>query len=370
MSLSTPARVEALEVFVDLLSEADAPGGPEAFYNRLCEAVCRLTRMDRAVLFLYDEGRREVRGVGGHGLDVADLADVRGTLEETPVAQRALAGDRVIVVAERIEAELPPGYERFLPITKLACTPVSAAGRWFGVILADRGRAADFELSDTESHALWTLGKLAALASSARIATRQQERARRLGDRIDLARDIHERVVQRLFGVSLVLSAEREMGREERARVSSEVSAALADLREALGRPLASYPEATDTTLRAELERLAGGESQLPLEVSWADDAAVPARIEALAQAALREALRNAAKHAAPARISVAVSTADGAFVLEIENDGVADAPRAAGGVGLRLTAFEALHQGGVLEFGPPVPGRWRVRLVVPLDER
>jgi two-component sensor histidine kinase len=362
--------VEALEVFVDLLSEADAPGGPEAFYNRICEAVCRLTRMDRAVLFLYDEGRREVRGVGGHGLDVADLADVRGTLEETPVAQRALAGDRVVVVAERIEAELPPGYERFLPIAKLACTPVSAAGRWFGVILADRGRAADFELSPTESHALWTLGKLAALASSARIATRQQERARRLGDRIDLARDIHERVVQRLFGVSLVLSAEHELGPEERTRLSSEVSAALADLREALGRPLASHPRATQTTLRAELERLAGGEPQPPLEVTWTDEAAVPPRIEALAQAALREALRNAAKHATPGRISVAVSTDDGALVLEIENDGVADAPHAARGVGLRLTAFEALQQGGVLEFGPPAPGRWRVRLVVPLDER
>lgn len=368
MSLSTPARVEALEVFVALLSEADAPGGREAFYNRLCEAVCRLTRMDRAVLFLYDEDRREVSGVGGHGLDVADLANVRGRLEETPVAQRALAGDRVVVVSDRIEAELPPGYRRFLPITKLACTPVSAAGRWFGVIFADRG-GADFELSDPESHALWTLGKLAALASSARIATSQQERARRLGDRIDLARDIHERVVQRLFGVSLVLSAEHELDREERTRVSSEVSAALTDLREAIGRPLASHPRATATTLRAELERLAEGGTP-SVEVTWDEDADVPPRIEALAQAALREALRNADKHAAPGRISVAVSTDDGAFVLEIENDGVVDGPLASGGVGLRLTAFEALQQGGVLEFGPPGAGRWRVRLVVPREER
>ncbi len=354
---------------MDLLSEADAPGGPETFYNRICEAVCRLTRMDRAVLFLYDEGRREVRGVGGHGLDVPDLEGVRGTLEETPVAQRALAGDRVVVVADRIEAELPPGYQRFLPITKLACTPVSAAGRWFGVILADRG-GADFELSDPESHALWTLGKLAALASSARIATSQQERARRLGDRIDLARDIHERVVQRLFGVSLVLSAEHELDRKERTRVSREVSAALADLREAIGRPLASHPRTTETTLRAQLDRLAEGEPQPPLAVSWAAHAEVPARIEALAQAALREALRNAAKHASPSTISVAVSIDDGAFVLEVDNDGVEDGARAPGGVGLRLTAFEALQQGGVLEFGPPGPGRWRVRLVVPVGER
>ena len=56
-----------------------------------------------------------------------------------------------------------------------------------------------------------TLGKTAALATSARFATRQQERSRQLAGRIDLAREIHERVMQRLFGVSLVLGSEHEL---------------------------------------------------------------------------------------------------------------------------------------------------------------
>jgi hypothetical protein len=37
--------------------------------------------------------------------------------------------------------------------------------------------------------------------------------------------------------------------------------------------------------------------------------------------------------------------------------------------MGLRLAAFEALEQGGVVEFGPAAEGHWRVRLTVPVEE-
>ncbi len=73
-----------------------------------------------------------------------------------------------------------------------------------GDICADRG-GGRFELTDGERHLLWTLGKTAALVATARNSTCQQERNRRLGERLELARDIHERVMQRLFGVALAL---------------------------------------------------------------------------------------------------------------------------------------------------------------------
>jgi hypothetical protein len=34
--------------------------------------------------------------------------------------------------------------------------------------------------------------------------------------------------------------------------------------------------------------------------------------------------------------------------------------------MGLRLAAFEALQHGGVVDFGAPEAGVWRVRLVAP----
>ena len=151
---------------------------------------------------------------------------------------------------------------------------------------------------------MWTLGKTAALAATARRATRQQERTRRLGERIDLAREIHERVMQRLFGVSLVLSAQQPMTDEQRERCRTEMVEALADLRSALERPLAPVAHETGTTLRAEIPRLTQ-QTGLPVATDWPDGVEVPPRLEGVAQSVLAEALRNAAKHAEPERVDV-----------------------------------------------------------------
>src|SRR5579875_3747713 len=131
--------VEPLEVFVELLAEIDTDTSSTEFYNRICEAICRLTTMRRAAIFLADTARRRVRAVGAHGTSVARLSTLRPTLVNTPIAQRALLEDEVIVVSEDIDAWVPPDYARFLGITTLVCTPMCAAGRAYGVICADRG---------------------------------------------------------------------------------------------------------------------------------------------------------------------------------------------------------------------------------------
>src|SRR3954452_10217401 len=260
-------QVETLDVFVELLSEieTDSPG---EFYNRICEVLCRLTTMRRAGLFLYDESVGTVVAVGSHGLEQALLLDVHGTLEETPVAQKALALDQV-QETEDLERELPARYKGALEVTTLTCTPLAAASRWFGVIFADRG-GGRFKLTDEERHAMWSLGKLAALAASARIATRQQDRARRLAERIGLAREVHERVMHGLFGVSLVLGAGGELPPADRERCRTEIREALADLRTALERTLNPTPHQTATTLRAAVGRLERGYADVPVRIDWA----------------------------------------------------------------------------------------------------
>jgi hypothetical protein len=61
----------------------------------------------------------------------------------------------------------------------------------------------------------------------------------------------------------------------------------------------------------------------------------------------------------------VEVSNRDGAFSLEVRNDGVG--PRSSPpGIGLRLAAFEAMEHSGLVEFGPVDDDQWRVRLLVP----
>jgi signal transduction histidine kinase len=359
------AGVEPLEVFVELLADLDTDTSSTEFYDRICEAICRLTTMRRAAIFMADAGRRRVRAVGSHGTSFSQLAALRPTLVNTPIAQRALLEDNVVVVSDQIEDAVPSEYAELLGITTLVCTPLSAAGRAYGVICADRG-GGRFELSDGERHLLWTLGKTAALVATARNATRQQERTRRLGERLELAREIHERVLQRLFGVSLALGAAQPLDPAERERCRVEMQEAVGDLRRALERPLAPLPPETGTTLAAELERLRAAPGA-PLHVDWPAGVTVPADLEPLGQSVLTEALRNVVKHASASRVDVVVSRDSDTFTLEVRNDGARTDARDAG-MGLRLAAFEALQQGGVLEFGPTAADGWRVRLVVPLE--
>jgi signal transduction histidine kinase len=362
------AGVEPLEVFVELLADLDSDDSPTEFYDRICEAICRLTTMRRAAIFMADERRRRVRVVGSHGTGLSELATLRPspTVISAPIAQRALREDAVVVISDRVEDALPPQYAEMFGITTLVCTPLSAAGRAYGVICADRG-GGRFELTDGERHLLWTLGKTAALVATARSATRQEERNRRLGERIELAREIHERVMQRLFGVSLALSAERSFDDQERERCRVEMQEALSDLRSALERPLAPVPNETGTTLAAELTRFARAPGRR-VEVDWPDTVTIPPEFEPLAQSVLAEAQRNIAKHAAPSLVQVRVASDADTFTLEVRNDGVG--PGAPGfGMGLRLAAFEALQHGGMVEFGAPESGHWRVRLVVPAHQ-
>ena len=363
-------RTDALDVIVELLGELDNTASDPSdggIYDRLCAALCRVSTMERAGLLLYDDVRQLVVPVGRHGVDSGLLTEVYGTLEETPIAQVALAEDRVVAVTGDLERWIPERYAHLAGVTTLTCTPVSAGGRWLGVIFADRA-GERFELSPEERHAMWTLGKTAALAATVRIATSQQARARLLQSRIDLAREIHERVVQRLFGVSLVLGIEHDLDDAARQRCIDEMQAALADLRDALARPLAPPSVDTGATLREELARLGRHYKDLPLELDWDEDAEVPAELEPLAQSVLAEALRNADKHAQPSCVRVYVGCQDGTFALEVRNDGARPGSRGTG-MGLRLAAVEALQRGGFVEFGLDGESEWRVRLVLPAGD-
>jgi signal transduction histidine kinase len=364
---SVPDSRELFDVFVGMLHEVDVrdPSSPGAFYDRVCEAVCRLTSMERAVLFLNDPADERAEVAGVHGISRDALSALDATLDDAPMARRALAEDEVVEVSEGIDAQVNVEYARLFGVTTLTCIPLAAGHRWFGVVFADRG-GGRFALRDEERHAMWTLGKTAALAASTRLVTRVQERGRRLAERVELARDIHDRVMQRLFGVSLALGADG-LSPEAQKRCREELHEALGDLRSALRRTPGEDPPGS---LRGELERLAG-RPRHPVSFDWQEGLRVPSDLDPLARAVLNEALRNAAKHARPERIEVAVARRDGALVMEVVNDGVGPhprVPRTRSGMGLRLAAFEAVAYGGSVEYGPRPPDRWQVRLTVPFE--
>src|SRR4051794_1674216 len=359
---------EALGVFVGLLAEVEhATPGSSVFHDRLCQATARLAHLSRAVVFVWDGGRRQVRAAGTHEVPIKAFEDYRVGTFNVPIARAALAEDRVVEAYGNFEDHMPPGLVERLRPRNLVCTPMSSGGAWYGIIMGER--EADGPLTDPERHTLWTLGKVAALAQSARAATRHQERSRHLTERVALARELHERVTQRLFALGLVLGGPGGIDDEQRARCLEQVQGASADLAAAVQRPIAPVAEGEiDTTLADELQRLAAEHPEVGLRPLTEPGVEVPRQFEALAQTVLAEALRNARKHARPTGIDVALAREQDALVLQVVNDGVAGARPQSSGVGLKLAALEALNAGALVEFGPEASRRWRVRLVMPLD--
>jgi signal transduction histidine kinase len=365
--------IPALELLVEVLTrpvDAEADG-EERFYSHLAGAVCRLASMRRALIFRYDDATRRVRVAGTHGVDPTAFQDTYISVELAPLAATALAEDRVVEALPGSEHPIAPEFAELAGPGPLVYVPISAGDRWPGVMLLEPEPEVvplDAALRDF----LWALGKTLALVAIARIATFHGERARQLEDRLDLARDIHDRVIQRLFGVSLALT--RPLDDRARARCGEEVQTALSDLRSALQRPLGRPSRETGTTLAAELERLSARHPDLHLTVETPIPD-VPPTLEPLAQSVLAEAVRNVRKHATASETAVRVRRENGVFVLEVSNDGAPDAAtgasaRRAGppGMGLRLAALEAIQVGGVVEFGARPGGRWQVRLAVPTD--
>ena len=248
-------RIDALETFVELLSRVESDPSSDAFYSRLCEATCRLADMDRAVIFRYDGARRRVSAAGAYGIPLEVFADAQVTVETVPVARESLVEDRVIEISSTMAEGVPNEFKDLIRESTLVCTPMAAADRWLGVILSDRGPDRP-PLRDSERYLLWTLGKTAALAAFARLATNKQAQARQLQERMDLAREVHESVIQRLFGIQLVFSSQVELSANARERIAAELQAALFDLRRALQRPLGRQAPETSTTLLEEVERL------------------------------------------------------------------------------------------------------------------
>ena len=361
-------HIEVLEVMSDLLSGVGEGSPPDAFFSSLCEAICRLTSMKRAVLFRYDSARRRARAVGAHGIELDLFAELFVTVDSVPVVRQALEADSIVEVVGAEDFKVPPSLRQLLDGVRIVCTPMAAAGRYVGVVCSER--EADLpDMDEDERHLLWTLGKAIAMASVAREVTASDERSRQLQQRIDLAREIHEGVVQRLFGVSLALSREEPRDAHSRRRCASEVQAALADLRTALTRPLGRASRPTTVTFAEELEHVRALYPDLVILLDGDPADAVPSSLEALAQSVLVEAVRNAHKHARASFVNVSLRDRAGTFTLEVRNDGAHLPSEGTGGVGLRLATLEALQHGGVLEYGESEPGAWQVRLVVPTGQ-
>lgn len=352
-----------IDVLVGLIAGVEDPDSAGRLTDRICEAVCRMTSLTRAAMFLHDSTLGMSRPVGSHGVDQKVIASVAATLDEMPVAQRVLVEDRVIEVSRNLEFELPARYAGLAGISTITCAPVAAGGNWFGVIVADQG-GSDYELSREDHQRIHTLGRLAAVAATVERSTLARERERSLDSRIALIREIHDQVVQRLFGLSLALGSDQPLTVAEQQRASEEISTVLGQLRSALGRPVAPRESGLAKSFHELAEWFA---ESPPVTLEWQPGLETPERLDPLARSALIEAIRNAKRHSDEGEIAIRVAGEAGNLVLEVTNDRVSAERRRGGGLGLRLLTLEALENDALVESEPLGDDRWCFRMIAPV---
>ena len=193
-------------------------------------------------------------------------------------------------------------------------------------------------------------------------------------DRERIARDLHDLVIQRLFGAGLRLQGALALTDNEKvsARISSTVDdldTTIKEIREAIF-ALESTPGAG---LRARvLDAVADATEGLGFKpaVSFhgAVDREVALQVQLEAEAVLREALSNAARHAHASRVEVHITVDDELGIVVVDNGiGVGRPDRLSGIANARARA-ELL--GGRLDLTTPEAGGTRFEWRVPVATR
>ena len=264
----------------------------------------------------------------------------------------------------------PPNHP---PMKSFLGVPIRAKGEVFGnFYLTDKIGADKFTDEDE------ALAEALALAAGIAIDnTRLHDRVRTisvLDDRERIGRDLHDRVVQRLFAVGMALQGaarlpDLDLMRERIDKVVDDVDATISEIRTTifeLGD--SSIPGGLRQALVALADELAPTLGVRPeLRFQGAIDNTIPQQTADHLLAVLREMLTNIGKHAHATRVVVVLIVADD-ITLEVVDDGVGITPAAdRRGLGLTNLRSRAEKLGGTFEIQTVDSGGARATWRVPV---
>jgi PAS domain S-box-containing protein len=281
----------------------------------LCRWAAELGGGRATAVLLAERGRAQIAARAGEPEDLLPL----GPLARTPtlVAQAMASG--------RIEQ----GRMSIVPGLAARAFPIASPGKQderVGCLVVLRD-----ETAHLDEHALEVLSGLASQASLAlELAAVRAERDRLLisADRERIARDLHDLVIQRLFGAGLRLQGALSLidNQPAASRVAStidDLDTTIKEIREAIF----ALESAPGTSLRSRiLETVADATEALgfrPLtSFHGLDGREVSLQVQLELTAVLREALSNVARHANASKVEVHV-TLDDALELLVSDNGV-----------------------------------------------
>lgn len=314
-----------------------------------------------------DDGELYVQAVRGEGADRVGGAVLEAHTEL--VAQAIESG--APVVADGVGG----GAEPRRALGPTVVVPLSADGRTLGALsIARPVGGARFTSADIEMAS--DFARQSSLAIEFARARRDRQQLELVEDRTRIARDLHDHVIQRLFGAGLALQSTAALvGGPAAARIAEQIEAidgAIAEIRTAIftlqARP-AERPRLRHRVLDVVAE--AGG------ALGWSPRLGFTGAVDLLVEddlvddvvAVVREGLTNVARHAHATSAEVRVETEGERLTVSIEDDGAgipADRSRASGTSNL---AERAERRGGAFALAARPAGGTRLEWSVPMGE-
>jgi len=264
----------------------------------------------------------------------------------------------------------PPNHP---PMTSFLGVPIRIRGEVYGnLYLCDR--QGDEVFSDVDEEMAIALAAAAGIAiDQARLHARVGEMSM-MADRDRIARDLHDRVIQRLFAIGLSLEG---ISRSDLPpTVTERLHRAVDDLDETVRQVRSSIFELEERripgrSLRQEVLAVCAEAGQgLGFEpivrLEGPVDTGVELTIADHVLAVVREALSNVARHAHARQVEVGIKVRDGEVELSVVDDGRGVDPEAPRGDGLRNMERRAEGLGGRFAVDPGEPSGTSLRWVVP----
>lgn len=181
------------------------------------------------------------------------------------------------------------------------------------------------------------------------------DRMRLAAEHERIARDLHDTVIQRLFGLGMRLQAAERQADEpvaERIRATVDsIDEVIREIRETIFD--LNRPEGQDaSTLRARIREVVSEATETlgfrpRVAFRGPVDSAVPEHLVIHLVAVLREALSNVGRHASARGADVVISVSDGEVILTVADDGVGVSGQPAAGHGLGNMKTRAAQLGG-----------------------
>ena len=338
--------------------------------QRIAESACKLVDARYGALAVMDDDG-QLGELVTYGVDESTHEAVGRLPELTGVLGVLVTDPKPLRLRDVSQHPLASGFPAGHPqMTSFLGVPIRGREAVGSLYLADKQSAPEFSEEDERLAVM-----LAAASGVAIDNVRLQaslEHVAVLEDRERIARELHDKVIQRLFAVGMTLQTTQPIARPEVAHrigeAVDEIDETIRDIRRTIFALEARSRRGVrvDVFARVDAAReLLGFTPELRLEGPI--DSAVPEATADHLLSTLHEALSNVAHHANASSVDVSVEAGD-ELRLRVVDDGVGVPDRIEAGNGLRNMERRALELGGTAavqrgEGGGTVVD-WRVPLV------